>query len=380
MLKKEREDVDRERNVGRDGLPDTLSGDRRMRLLPECDRESDLNRDGERFFFTQEQKGIWREINVNLAGKSDLHNHVFISPSASQPLEIQSSRIVFSLYNILSIKKLKIMMFSESQMDGGFTSTQFTNSPAATNRDTAGVVPLTIKQISEASHSGDDQSNFVVSGADVVNVTVVGMVSNIVERNTDVNFTVDDGTGKLNCKRWLNDPFDKLQIEDISEGIYVRVDGHLRSYRGERHVAVFSVRPVTNFDEITFHFIACIHNHVRTTKGQKIQGDVTTLSQNINSTPNTPIQNGTNGFKTTPLSQLSVPFTVDGLKGFDQMVLAYLQLPANYGNEKGIHTNELAQKLKLSHDKIMESIRTLEDEGMIYSTIDEFHYKATSSS
>nr|GEW64869.1 NADP-dependent malic enzyme [Tanacetum cinerariifolium] len=29
--------------------------------------------------------------------------------------------------------------------------------------------PLTIKQISEASHSGDDKSNFVLSGAHVVN-------------------------------------------------------------------------------------------------------------------------------------------------------------------------------------------------------------------
>lgn len=272
------------------------------------------------------------------------------------------------------------MMFSESQFDGGFASTQITNSPAAANRDTFGVVPLTIKQISEASHSGDDKSNFVVAGADVVNVTVVGMVFNIVERNTDVTFTLDDGTGKLECKRWLNEPFDKLQMEEIREGIYVHVDGHLKSFKGERHVAIFSVRPVTNFDEITFHFIACIHNHLRTSKVQKIQGDATALSQNTNSTPNTPIQNGTNGFKTTLPSQLSIPFNVDGLKGFDQMVLAYLQLPANYGNEKGIHTDELAQKLKLSHDKIMESIRTLEDEGMIYSTIDEFHYKATSSS
>lgn len=84
------------------------------------------------------------------------------------------------------------------------------------------------------------------------------------------------------------------------------------------------------------------------------------------------------------------------------------------GNEKGFHVDELAQKLKLPKNKIMylslplflsvslwlllsvslihdpgnflflisgrESIRALEDEGMIYSTIDEFHFKATSSS
>ncbi|GJV79730.1 replication protein A 32 kDa subunit A [Tanacetum coccineum] len=271
------------------------------------------------------------------------------------------------------------MMFSESQFDGG---SQMASSPAtaAASRDTIGLVPLTIKQISEASHSGDDKSNFVLSGSHVVNVTIVGMVSNIVERNIDVTFTVDDGTGKLSCKKWVNEPVDKLLMEEVRDGIYVHVDGHLKSFRGERHVDVFSVRPVTNFDEITFHFVACIHNHVRTSKDQKMQGNGTTSSDGINSTPHTPIQNGTNGSKLAPSSQLSVPFSVDGLKGFDQMVLAYLQLPENYGNEKGFHTDELAQKLKLPKNKIMESIRALEDEGMIYSTIDEFHFKATSSS
>ncbi|KAI7753556.1 hypothetical protein M8C21_011820 [Ambrosia artemisiifolia] len=267
------------------------------------------------------------------------------------------------------------MMFSESQFDGG---SQIANSPAtaAANRDTFGLVPLTIKQISEASQSGDDKSNFSVSGADVVNVTVVGMVSNIVERNTDVTFTLDDGTGKLDCKRWLNEPFDRLQMEDIREGIYVHVDGHLKSFKGEKHVAVFSARPVTNFDEITFHFVACIHNHARTTKVQKAQVD----AENINSTPKTPIQNGTNGFVSTISSQTSVPFTLDGVKGVDEMVLAYLQHPANYGIEKGIHTDEVAQKLKLPSKKIMESLRTLENDGLIYSTIDEFHYKACEAS
>ncbi|GKA32176.1 replication protein A 32 kDa subunit A [Tanacetum coccineum] len=224
------------------------------------------------------------------------------------------------------------MMFSESQFDGG---SQMASSPAtaAASRDTIGLVPLTIKQISEASHSGDDKSNFVLSGSHVVNF--------------------DDGTVKLSCKKWVNEPVDKLLMEEVRDGIYVHVDGHLKSFRGERHVDVFSVRPVTNFDEITFHFVACIHNHVRTSKDQKMQGNGTTSSDGINSTPHTPIQNGTNGSKLAPSSQLSVPFSVDGLKGFDQMVLAYLQLPENYGNEKGFHTDELAQKLKLPKNKIM---------------------------
>lgn len=37
-------------------------------------------------------------------------------------------------------------------------------------RDTYGIVPVTVKQISEASDSGDDKSNFVINGVDVANV------------------------------------------------------------------------------------------------------------------------------------------------------------------------------------------------------------------
>ncbi|CAH1440803.1 unnamed protein product [Lactuca virosa] len=70
----------------------------------------------------------------------------------------------------------------------------------------------------------------------------------------------------------------------------------------------------------------------------------------------------------------------DNQEEVDEGVLAYLRFPPNYVIEKGIHINELAQKLKLSHDKLMESITRLEIEGKIYSSIDEFHYKPTISS
>ncbi|KAG5540335.1 hypothetical protein RHGRI_020535 [Rhododendron griersonianum] len=55
---------------------------------------------------------------------------------------------------------------------GGFTSSQSTDygSSPAKGRETYGLVPVTVKQISEASDSGDDKSNFVINGVDVANV------------------------------------------------------------------------------------------------------------------------------------------------------------------------------------------------------------------
>ncbi|GKA46593.1 transposon ty3-I gag-pol polyprotein, partial [Tanacetum coccineum] len=63
---------------------------------------------------------------------------------------------------------------------------------------------------------------------------------------------------------------------------------------------------------------------------EKMQGNGTTSDDSINSNPHTPIQKGTNGSKSAPSIQLSIPFSVDCLKGFDQMVLGYLQLSENY--------------------------------------------------
>ncbi|XP_057478856.1 replication protein A 32 kDa subunit A-like [Actinidia eriantha] len=87
---------------------------------------------------------------------------------------------------------------------GGFTSSQSTDfgSSSAKSRETHGLVPATVKQISEASHSGDDKSNFVVDGVDISNVTLIGMVSKKAEKVTDVAFTLDDGTGLIACTRW----------------------------------------------------------------------------------------------------------------------------------------------------------------------------------
>ncbi|KAJ6925074.1 replication protein A 32 kDa subunit A-like [Populus alba x Populus x berolinensis] len=273
-------------------------------------------------------------------------------------------------------------MFSSSQFDatsafsgGGFMpsqSTQLTDSTPspAKSRNSLGVVPVTVKQTSQASQSGDEKSSFVINGVDVTNVTVVGMVFNKAEKSTDVSFVIDDGTGRIGCRRWVTENFDKLEMEAVQDEMYVRVIGHLRVFQDVKQLVAFSVRPVTNFDEITFHFIDCIHSHLQ---NSKLQGAASTQPHMVESSMNTPVRNG----QTFTSNLMSKQFDVDGLKDCDQLVLDRLQQSSSIGQEKGMHMDELCQQLKLPMEKIKESIRSLEDEGLIYSTIDEFHYKAT---
>lgn len=265
---------------------------------------------------------------------------------------------------------------------GGFMSSQATqvgdsNPSAARNRESQGLVPVTVKQISEAHQPGDEKSNFVISGADVANVSVVGLVFEKAERNTDVGFTVDDGTGRIKCRRWVNENFDSKEMEEIQDGMYVRVNGHLKAFQGIRQIVAFSVRPVKNFDEVAFHYIECIYNHLQASKLQKLQGNAVNQSQPMESSLYTPVKSEPTGYQMAPSNHFSGQFSVDGRKSAHELILEYLLQPSIIVNDKGISTDELSLHLKLPMDKILDGIRSLEEEGAIYSTIDESHFKAT---
>ncbi|KAF7147632.1 hypothetical protein RHSIM_Rhsim03G0264700 [Rhododendron simsii] len=291
---------------------------------------------------------------------------------------------------------------------GGFMPSQTTqtadpSSSAAKNRDTQPLLPLTVKQISQAFQATDDKSNFIIDGVDVNNVTLVGMVFNKAERVTDVSFVIDDGTGRIDCNRWVNEAVDSKEVEAISDGMYVRVHGHLKGFQGKKQLTVFSIRPLTDYNEMPYHFVECMYVHNYNTKSRfaifcwkKLQGSVPT--QNM---PNSAVATPSKRYQAAPPNQYTGHYS-DEVKGIGDLVKDYLQQPscvvvlsmvaddlhglnsislggrnASISLEKGLHVNEIAQQLSMPVDKISSSIKYLEEEGLVYSTIDDYHFKST---
>lgn len=253
-------------------------------------------------------------------------------------------------------------------------SSQFPNSTqsASKGRDSQGLIPITVKQISEASQTGDEKSNFVINGVDVTNVTLVGLLFDKRARSNDVRFFLDDGTGRVECVRWVTENFDTKQMDEIEEGAYVRLNGHLQSFQGKKQLSAFSVRPITNFDEVTFHYIECIHFNAKL----RSQGGTMTQPQMIDPSSNTPMHNAPSGNQTISFNNFAMDASTDGLKSFDKLVLNYLQQPSNIDREMGVHLDEISRQLKVPMQKIRDAIEFLEKEGLVYSSIDDNHYKA----
>ncbi|XP_059286413.1 replication protein A 32 kDa subunit A-like [Lycium ferocissimum] len=270
-------------------------------------------------------------------------------------------------------------MFGSSQLDsfssGGFMPSQGGSDPSRTSaksRDNPPLLPLTVKQISEAVQSSDEKSNFVVDGVDVNNVRLVGMAFKKSERVTDVSFAIDDGTGRIECTRWVNDAVDTKEVEEVSDGMYVRVHGHLKGFQGKTQLVVFAIRPITDYNEVATHFLECIYVHHCNRKPQSGLSVSTPGQTDAPAAVSTP----SGGYNS---SQFSGQLNIDGLKGMEKVVIDYLEQPSSLAQEKGIHRNEIAQQLKVPLEKIMEAITSLESEGLVYSTIDECHYKSTSA-
>ncbi|KFX97159.1 hypothetical protein V490_02937 [Pseudogymnoascus sp. VKM F-3557] len=115
--------------------------------------------------------------------------------------------------------------------------------------------PVTIKQIIDAQQPHPD-AEFKVDGQEMTQITFVGQVRAISVQATNQTFKLDDGTGLIEVKVWLDvDAGPSPTISSIKENTYVRVLGRLKAFNNKKHVAAHVVRPITDFNEINAHLL-----------------------------------------------------------------------------------------------------------------------------
>ena len=128
---------------------------------------------------------------------------------------------------------------------------------------------MTIKQVIEAEQDYGD-APFRIDGVEVAQLTFVGMVRAISPQTTNITFRLDDGTGVIEVKQWL----DAERQDDSGSNTpqfaldsYIRVWGRLKSFNNKRHVGAFVIKPVTDFNEVNYHLLEATYVHLCLTKG-----------------------------------------------------------------------------------------------------------------
>ena len=248
-------------------------------------------------------------------------------------------------------------------------------------------------------------------------VKLVVAVRSSEERSTNVFIDVEDGTGLTQVKVWVNEGDECSAISQLRsaagrEHTYIRVIGQVRDFDGQRQIVANDIRPVSSGNELTHHLLEVAYSYE---KYRKMQSD-TSLSGGMgmgigigNMASMVPLQGGggmgmgahygysgggggggvdeavvqvikTLGCEYRNSLWIScfarMPFISNFHSHINILVLYPVYFLANEGS--GIHVNAIISQLTskgYSAGEIKESINTLSNEGLIYSTIDENHFQ-----
>ncbi|KAJ6164683.1 Nucleic acid-binding OB-fold [Penicillium chermesinum] len=253
---------------------------------------------------------------------------------------------------------------------GGFMPGE-TNSPSGGktgDRDNKTLRPVTIKQILDAS-SPYPEAPYQIDGADVANVLFIGQVRNISAQSTNVTYKIDDGTGEVEVKKWVDSAMaDSMDTDEGTKGPgdgknevklngHARVFGAIKSFGNKRYIGAHSVRPMTDINELNCHLLEATMVHLFFTRGPpggasggNAQGGDAVMGGADDYGAG---QNKALGHM-TPLAKK-----------------IYNVLKTEPQDDTGLHLQQIATKLNVPATDVARAGEELMGAGVIFSTMDE---------
>ncbi|GME50942.1 Nucleic acid binding OB-fold tRNA/helicase-type [Neofusicoccum parvum] len=244
---------------------------------------------------------------------------------------------------------------------GGFIPGESSQTPGSASKgyrkDT--LRPVTLKQITDAVNT--QESDFTIDGAEISQITFVGQIRNISQQTTNITYKFDDGTGTTEVKQWIDsDAPNPLEPADGSkptlvENAYARVWGKLKSYGNKRHIIAHTIRPITDYNEISYHLLESTVVHLHFTRGPV-------------SSEGKPTANGGSqqqgGFGGNADGGVAVHMSASARKVYHTLQTA------PQGNE-GLHMQEIASRTGMDMADVAKAGDELLTEGKIYTTVDD---------
>ncbi|KAJ4488149.1 replication protein A subunit RPA32 [Lentinula aciculospora] len=229
------------------------------------------------------------------------------------------------------------------------------------------VRPLTLAQVNKA-HQAHTDAEWILEGNEVGQVTVIGHVVDISEQTTNVLYTLEDGTGKVEARRWReqNTEEDVDKWGDIQVNQVIRVTGHLKAFGNRKYINAVNIRPSEDPHEIYFHMMDALtvslslHNGMPngTPIGQKSPSAYTAQSSGM-------ANNDMAEYKHLPPLQREI-------------IRVLLSQPEH--DEGGVHVGVVAkavQKEGVTGASISDALDALMDGGQIFTTSDDAHFQVS---
>nr|GAT42996.1 predicted protein [Mycena chlorophos] len=123
--------------------------------------------------------------------------------------------------------------------------------------------PVTVVQLAKAK---EDLEGWTLGGNRLDKLLLVGELRDHRVSTICRSFMLDDGTGMIAAKLWVDTPAEELELPfrgiPIEQTAHFRVVGSLQVYGGKRFLNVTHARLVTDAHEIYYHIMNTIYTHV----------------------------------------------------------------------------------------------------------------------
>ncbi|KAJ1656709.1 Replication factor A protein 2 [Dispira simplex] len=266
--------------------------------------------------------------------------------------------------------------FSGTEGGGFVQQSPFQNDESGTSRrggiSIQTMRPVTIRQILGLEQEHAD-ANLKLDGHELTQITFVANVRKSAQQTTYTAYTLEDGTGAVEARRMTQSQNGLVEEEHIADNTYVRVVANVRFFANKCQVYISKIKPVTDMNEITFHFLNAIHTHLELTRGSAPQAPGKTAGMDFGLSKDNPYQ---------AASATAMSFGGDntGNLGFTPIQDKVLQLAQNYmDRDEGVHINVICQQLRnaFSPTEVQQTVEWLSNEGHLYNTVDDQHVKCT---
>jgi replication factor A2 len=313
-----------------------------------------------------------------------------------------------------------------SQGAGGYTNSQADSPTRAGSGPFGGgkqksqnqsLRPVTIQQFHEAKQVVPD-GPYMLDGAELTNVALVGQVTSLNEQSTTITYTIDDGTGHVTARKWLDaDDNSDVQAQkrgQVQEGMEVKVWGAVgkpftsktnNAGAGDKTMTVFMIRAIAHPDEVIIHNLEAQVAHFYHTKGPLPEANQNTQyghgggqqhgqPQGNGGYNNANVSN--NGYgsgygSTQPILGVARP-NIYGNNAYNQIAAStrsynngltplqnkIMDIYRTPQDGSGLNIHFIIQQLRShgSEHEIREAIEYLTTEGHLYNSIDEEHFAA----
>lgn len=219
---------------------------------------------------------------------------------------------------------------------------------------------MTVKQIldAEEAYQGAD---FKIDGTAVTQITAVGQVRTFNAQPTNITIRIDDGTGQLEIKRFIDiDKQQEAQNPGYELDSHVRVWGRLKSFSGKRYVSAHLIRPVTDHNEVNYHMLEATYVHLFYTRGQ--------TGQNGGADGDSMFVDGGAGAN-TGANNPALSSKLSGCSALARKMHGFMN-SAPEANE-GIHLNVITSSTGMSTRDVLTAADELLGQGLIYTTVDD---------